>query len=152
MPLLNLVHVNLNVTDLERSIAFYEKLGWKVMFDLGRHEARPIDEIVRGGSAARVKTVILSLGDDPRRTTKLELMEYVEPPARRAPEAPPEETGPRRLALRVKDLDGTLEELRAAGIEIDRVHEVRSMGGRQRFALFRDPDGILLELVELLRD
>ena len=34
MSILNLVHINVHVTDLERSIAFYEKLGWKVMFDL----------------------------------------------------------------------------------------------------------------------
>ena len=30
MAILNLVHINLHVTDLERSIAFYEKLGFSV--------------------------------------------------------------------------------------------------------------------------
>ncbi len=147
MPILNLVHVNLHVTDLERSIDFYERLGWKVMFDLGRRE--PVDL----GSGEEASAVVLSLGDDPRCTTKIELMQYVSPPATPKPPQPRHEAGTHRIAMRVKDLDATLADFRAHGIEIrDDPHEVRSMGGRQRFVLFTDPDGNLLELIELYRD
>jgi catechol 2,3-dioxygenase-like lactoylglutathione lyase family enzyme len=53
--------------------------------------------------------------------------------------------------MRVKGLDETLAALRATGLELpDEPREARTMGGRQRFVLFRDPDGHLLELIELL--
>lgn len=147
MPILNLVHVNLHVTDLERSIDFYERLGWKVMFDLGRHE--PVDL----GSGEKATAVVLSLGDDPRCTTKIELMQYLNPPATPKPPQPRHEAGTHRIAMRVKDLDTTLADFRTQGIRIpDEPREVRSMGGRQRFVLFTDPDGNLLELIELYRD
>ena len=29
--LLNLVHININVTDIERSLEFYERIGFKVV-------------------------------------------------------------------------------------------------------------------------
>lgn len=157
MPILNLVHLNLHVTDLERSIDFYERLGWKVMFDLGRDrpsrlEAVRVSENLEHGGGA-VKAVVLSLGDDPRCATKIELMQYVDPPATPKPRKPPQEAGVHRIAMRVKDLDGTIAALRARGIEIrDEPHELRSMGGRQRFVLFPDPDQNLLELIELYRE
>ena len=33
----DIVHVNLNVSDIKRSIAFYETLGFKVMHVFGDH-------------------------------------------------------------------------------------------------------------------
>ena len=156
MPILNLVHINLHVTDLERSIAFYEKLGWKVMFDLGRNEPMQLapvsiaGRIEQGGGSA--KTVILSLGDDPRSATKIELMQYVEPKPTPRPARRPQEAGVHRIAMRVMDLDRTLTDLRSRGIDIpDEPREIRSMGGRQRFVLFPDPDDNLLELIEFHR-
>jgi len=57
-----------------------------------------------------------------------------------------------RIAMRVKDLDRTLTDLRSRGIDIpDEPREIRSMGGRQRFVLFPDPDDNLLELIEFHR-
>ena len=157
MPILNLVHLNLHVTDLERAIDFYERLGWKVMFDLGRQKPSELekirvnDKLVHGGG--KVKAVVLSLGDDHRCATKIEMMEFVDPPATEKPAKPAHEAGAHRIAMRVKDLEGTLADLRGRGIEIDdEIHEIRSMGGRQRYVLFADPDDNLLELIELLAD
>ncbi|MEI4920849.1 VOC family protein, partial [Klebsiella pneumoniae] len=39
--IVSIFHVNINVTDFERSLAFYQKLGFRVVRDLGE-----------GGSAA----------------------------------------------------------------------------------------------------
>lgn len=156
MPILNLVHVNLHVTDLERSIDFYGRLGWELMFDLGRRAPGETVSLDPGEGAApasrKALAVVLSLGDDPRRTTKIELMQYVDPPATPKPKQADEEAGVHRLAMRVKDLDGTIAQLRERGIEIPgEPSEVKMMGGRQRYVLFHDPDGHLLELIELLR-
>ena len=50
------------------------------------------------------------------------------------------------------DIRCTLDDLRSLGIDIpDDPREIRSMGGRQRFVLFPDPDDNLLELIELSR-
>lgn len=155
MPVLNLVHLNLHVADLERSIAFYEQLGWRVMFDLGRHQAsrqalvQVNDRVDYGGGSA--KAVVLSLGDDPRCATKLELMQFEDPAAEPKPERPPWQCGVHRIAMRVKDLDETLAALRGRGLPVpELVSEASTMGGRQRYVLFTDPDDNLIELIELL--
>jgi len=154
MPLLNLVHVNLHVADLERSIDFYQRLGWKLMIDMSRNAPAkfdPIqvnDRVVYGGGLGKV--VILSLGDDPRCATKIELVEDVAPRSLPKPPRPPQEAGVHRLAMRVKDLEGTIALLRSRGIEIrDEPREIFTMGGRQRYVLLADPDDNLLELIEL---
>ena len=63
----------------------------------------------------------------------------------------PQEAGV-HVAMRVKDLDGTLTDLRSRGSDIpDEPREIRSMSGRQRFVLFPGPDDNLVELIELHR-
>jgi len=157
VPLLNLVHVNLHVADLERSIDFYRRLGWELMIDMSRTEPAKFERIdvnervVYGGGLGKV--VILSLGDDPRCATKIELVEDVEPSSVPKPPRPPHEAGVHRLAIRVKDLDGTIALLRGRGIEIrDEPRVLFTMGGRQRYVLLADPDDNLLELIELFRE
>ena len=36
--LLNVVHININVSDIERSLVFYQKLGFAVMHVFGGHD------------------------------------------------------------------------------------------------------------------
>lgn len=157
MPILNLIHINLHVADLERSIDFYQRLGWKVMFDLGRDEPSELPHVKTNGGrtygGVPVKAVVLSLGDDPRAATKLEIMECTDPVTTPQADKPVVEAGVHRLAMRVKDLDATVAACREAGVEIDdEPHEIKTMGGRQRFVLFTDPDNNLLEFIELLTE
>lgn len=156
MPLLNLVHINLHVADLDRSINFYERLGFTVMHDLGRNdphlmppvEVSPLNQ--HGGGITR--GVVMSLGDDPRCSTKLELIQYVDPAPTPRPFKPRQEVGVHRIAIRVKDMDATIADLRAKGIVIPSgPHDIAVMGGRQRYVLFPDPDETMLELIELFR-
>ena len=150
----DMVHVNVNCTDLARSLAFYEKLGFRVMhvFGDGVDRLDPDGDPLAGrreAASGHTRGVVLTLGDHPRCFTKLELLEHVEP--RTEPQAPRalHEVGLCRIALRCKDLDGEIERLRAAGIEFET--EVRSTDsvGAARYAFFRDPDGVMLELIEL---
>ncbi len=144
--ILNVVHININVTDIERSIAFYRKLGFEVMHVFGDD---PSD--VRAGMSSRegkVRGAVMSLGDDPRSTTKIELLEWVEPRGEPQPARTMQQAGVGRIALRTKNLLAFAEKLRAEGIEFD--HEPREIDivGAKRFVVFRDPDGTLLELIE----
>lgn len=156
MPLLNLVHINLHVSDLDRSIDFYERLGFSVMHDLGRNAPRPMQAVevspLSQHGGGMVRGAVMSLGDDPRCATKIELIQYVDPAPTARPLKPNHEVGVHRIAIRVKDIDATVADLRATGIAIPSgPHEVRTMGGRQRYVLFPDPDETMLELIELYR-
>ncbi len=145
--LLNLVHVNINVTDIERSLEFYQKLGFKVMHVFGD---RPTSDVTEGMSFAGrgVRGAVLSISDDPRAATKIELIQWLEPPARPQPERAEGQAGVARIAIRTKNLLRTCEMLRERGIEF--LHEPQEIDvvGAKRFVLFEDPDRTVLELIE----
>ena len=144
-----IIHININVTDIERSIAFYRVLGFEVMHEFGTlpDAGRELRGMKTGDG--EVCGAIMSLGDHPRSATKIELLQWLgeqpaegpEPRSRRAP-------GVARLALRTKDLCAFCDGLRRRGVAFEQEPVEIDVVGAQRFALFRDPDGTLLELVE----
>ncbi|NRA01977.1 MAG: VOC family protein [Myxococcales bacterium] len=139
--LLNLVHVNINVSDLDRAIAFYERIGFHVMHRL---EGEGSDTM----GPATSRGAVMSLSDDPRASCKIELLKWTpsenEPPRERSPY----QVGVSRVAIRTKNLLETVEELRSRGVEfLSEPHEIDVVGAK-RYVLFRDPDGTLLELIE----
>jgi catechol 2,3-dioxygenase-like lactoylglutathione lyase family enzyme len=145
--LLNLIHANINVTDIERSLEFYETIGFKVMHVFGDRESGDVSAGMSQGSR-RVKGAVLSISDDPRASTKIELLQWVDPPATAQHERGDAEAGVARLAIRTKNLLAYCDELRAKGVEF--LHEPQEIDivGARRFVLFKDPDGTLLELIE----
>ena len=120
-----LIHTCYRVLDLDRSVAFYEKLGFEEMRRI------PI-----GDDATNA---FLGLpGDGPR----LEL-------TFNHGQTEPYElgTGYWHIALTTEDLDGTLKRLTAEGIEPEKPpYRVREGGSRICFV--RDPDGYRIELLE----
>ena len=76
--------------------------------------------------------------------TQLELFSFPQPPAR---PSRPEACGLRHLAFVVRDLDTVIDWLASHHIEVEpvRVDEYT----QKRFAFFKDPDGLPLELYEL---
>ena len=143
----DIVHLNLNVTDIHRSIAFYESIGFKVMHVFGDHEDSDVDEGM-DFQGKRCRGAVLSLGDHPRSWTKIELIEWVEPKVEAVPARGAYAAGVSRIALRTKNLLEFVEELEAKGIAMESPPQEIDIVGAKRFALFRDPDGILLELIE----
>lgn len=150
-------HVNLNVTDLERSIAFYGALGFSVFL-----EAIPYLEIERQASRAlpadacaalglaegvRARGCILQLGDT---FPKLDLTE-LEAAAGSPPPRPPLATADRglvRLCLASSDLASDVERLAGAGAEF-LTPPREDERGLAKIALCRDPDGNLIELIQI---
>jgi catechol 2,3-dioxygenase-like lactoylglutathione lyase family enzyme len=145
--LLNLVHININVTDIERSLEFYEAIGFKVMHVFGDRETTDVSLGMDYGGR-RMRGAVLSISDDPRASTKIELIQWIDPPVEPAAERAEFGAGVSRLAIRTKHLVATCDALRARGIEF--LHEPQEIDivGAKRFVLFRDPDGTLLELIE----
>ena len=120
-----LIHTCYRVLDLDRSIAFYEKLGLE---EIGRVPIR--DEAIN---------VFMGLPQDGPR---LELTSNLG-------RAEPYEigTGYGHIAITGTDMDATLERLAAEGIEPERPpYSVREGGSRLCFV--RDPDDYRIELIE----
>ena len=123
---MELIHTCYRITDVDRSVAFYEALGFE------ERRRLPIRE--------EAVTVFMRLpGDDVR----LELTYNFD-----TPEAGYEiGTGYGHIAVTVDDMDATLETLAREGIEPERPpYTVRDGGSRLCFV--RDPDGYRVELIE----
>ena len=120
-----LIHTCYRIGDVDRSVAFYEALGFE---EIGRMPIR--DEAIN---------VFMGLPDDGAR---LELT------WNKDQEGPYEiGTGYGHIALTVEDLDGTLAGLAEQGVEPERPpYQVREGGSRICFV--RDPDEYRIELIE----
>lgn len=123
---MRLIHTCYRVFDLERSVAFYEALGFE---ETGR--------MAIGTEATNVFMNLPGDGDDPR----LELTFNHD-------RAEPYEigTGYGHIAIAVGDIDATLARLAAIGIEPERPPYTVSEGGT-RLCFVRDPDGYRIELL-----
>ncbi len=121
--LLEAHHIGIIVSDLERSKAFYQALGFV-----------PVAE-----RSDESKTIsFLSLG----RFT-LELFAYNDTPP--ALECEGRVLGFRHLALMTADIDGAVTELKAVGV-VPADLEVREIEGVARLVFLTDPDGMEIEI------
>ena len=131
MDLTRIHHVAIICSDYARSKAFYtETLGLAIVAETYRHERDSYKLDLAVGGAYQ-----------------LELFSFPAPPPRvNSPEA----AGLRHLAFQVRDVEHTVAELRARGVEVEPIR-VDDLTGR-KFTFFRDPDGLPLELYEAAED
>jgi lactoylglutathione lyase len=121
---MELIHTCYRITDPEKSVAFYEALGFEK-----RRELPIRDEAIN---------IFMGLPGDGER---LELTYNF------GVDSYEIGTGYGHIALTVDDLDETLEQLGMQGIEPERPpYTVR--GGGSRLCFVRDPDGYRVELIE----
>ncbi len=124
---MSLIHTCYRITDIDRSVTFYEALGFE------EKRRMPIrDEAIN---------VFMGLPDDGPEP-RLELTYNVG-------RTEPYEigTGSGHIAITTEDLDGTLARLAAQGIEPERPpYQVREGGSRICFV--RDPDDYRIEIIE----
>jgi lactoylglutathione lyase len=124
LPLMQLIHTCYRIGDIDRSVSFYEALGFE---EIGRLPIR--DEAIN---------VFMGLPGDGAR---LELTHNF------GVDSYDLGTGYNHIAVTVEDMDGTLERLAAGGIEPEKPpYTVREGGSRLCFV--RDPDGYRIELIE----
>lgn len=125
--MLQLHHIAIICSDYERSKKFYtEILGMKIIREVYRHERQSMK-------------LDLSLND----TYLIELFSFPEPPKR---PSRPEATGLRHLAFSTDRFDQELTELKSKGVVFEETRTDEYTG--KRFAFFRDPDELPLELYE----
>ena len=127
---MSLIHTCYRILEIDRSVAFYEALGFEE-----KRRAPIRDEAIN---------VFMGLPDDGAEP-RLELTYNI------GREEPYEiGTGYGHIAISTPDLDATLANLAAQGIEPERPpYTVREGGNRLCFV--RDPDGYRIELIERRR-
>lgn len=144
-------HLNIVVTELERSVRFYtELLGFRLARE-ATLEGEWIDRIVGlKGVKGRVAYVVAPAGEP-----RIELLCYDAPVGENpVVNARANTVGLRHLALRVDDIAAMTARLRAAGVEVfsDPVRVphgiVQHDQGEKTLVYFLDPDGVILELAE----
>lgn len=136
-------HVNVVVSDAERSIAFYHHLlGLTVIMD------RVLEglwfEEVTGCPNARARCIIL---DSPSTDCRVELLAFAD--ADNTPIAAntlPATLGLRHFAVRVDSIEACLANLADPPLIIAVPHDIVPVG--KRMAYVRDPDGTIVELAE----
>lgn len=153
-PELSWGHVNINVSDLERSIAFYRDLGFEVLIPgipyLGLSADQGTSEL--SGEAARAlglsigtngRACIMQLGSGFPMIDLTELSSA----SRREPLGNAD-LGLVRLCLATVDLDRDYARLVELGVPFDSA-PVPGTDDLARLAVCRDPDGTLIELIQI---
>ena len=124
---MSLLHTCYRITDVDRSVAFYEALGFEE-----RRRAPIRDEAIN---------VFMSLPDDgPEPRLELTFNFGHDEPYDIG-------TGYGHIAISTDDMDGTLERLKGQGIEPERSQYTISKGG-SRLCFVRDPDNYRVEIIE----
>ncbi len=117
-------HVAITCSNYQRSLEFYEKLGFTVLRRTWREAHHDYLTMLRCGE------ITLELFEDSH-----------------APQQPNRsQLGLQHLAFRVENVEETAAQLNGMGIETEPIREDKINGGRLTF--FRDPDGLPLELHE----
>lgn len=137
-------HVGVVVSDMEKSLAFYrDLLKLKVVKDFS-DEGGYIDSIL-GLKGVKLRMVKLITEDG----SMVELLHYISHPRTPLPERQICEIGCSHIAFTVSDIDSEYERLSSVGVEFTSPPFV-SPDGHAKVAFCREPNGVFIELVEVL--
>jgi catechol 2,3-dioxygenase-like lactoylglutathione lyase family enzyme len=144
-------HINIVVSDLEKSVKFYTELLGFNLSKMAYLEGEWIESIVGlKGVAADVAFIVAPAGEP-----RIELLCYKTPKGEAIPANSLANTvGIRHIAFRVDDIHAAVEKLKSAGVKIlgepvvvpETV--VTHDAGHKMLCYFHDPDGVLLEVTE----
>ncbi len=143
-------HINIVVADLQRSVKFYELLGFKVV-RRAHLRGEWIDKIVGLPEVSAEVVYIIAPGGEPR----IELLHYKSPRGASLPlNSLPNTIGVRHIAFRVDDIHDMTARLKKAGVPLfgEPVSAppdvVKHDAGQKTLLYFTDPDGVILELAQ----
>jgi catechol 2,3-dioxygenase-like lactoylglutathione lyase family enzyme len=147
MNITDLLHINVNCSDFDRSQKFYEMLGFKVLM--------PVQPEGTGDVAAAVGMTSYTLRGALMKHPSgavIDLLEWQDPADQRPPYDGLNHLGIGRIAFVTSDIEADIASLRDAGVEFLSPGPAAVAGHRgstTRFICFRDPDGTVLELVDM---
>jgi catechol 2,3-dioxygenase-like lactoylglutathione lyase family enzyme len=146
--LTRLFHVAINSTDLDRSVAFYTKLGFEALQD--RTVQNPKLKEAFAVPCEQCRFVHLRLGGDD--ATLLDIVEWGPPGTADGITTPAQNAhGLTRIAVLTDSTDEVYEQLKADGAEfVTEPTTVMTPEGGWRVCLVKDPDGIVVQVTELV--
>lgn len=143
-------HLRVTCSDLAASVAWYGSLGWSL------HDGPrtvQLDGSAHGLGEASATFARLRLPDEP---FALLLVQWLDPPSHGVPYESANHRGLYRLALGVEDTRAATDVLAGAGWEPTAPPNLIELPGTKVpdmwITFFRDPDGIVVQLVERARD
>lgn len=150
-------HINVNCTDFERSLAFYQLIGFEVLLDFERRPGprRTFGEIGLGPVLGLPedcdgRAALLTLSDDPL-AMRLDLIEWKTPVVPRVPRRNLAQPGVARICLKATDADSVHARLVAAGHVAYSAPTRISLGGSWiKVFCAEDPDGVVMEFMQFL--
>ena len=161
MEATQIFHINLNCTDLERSLDFYKRLGFREIIDFNQAEDGGQSDVLGEPQLsaalglttnAKARARMLMLGDNPH-GARLDLIQWLDPQTTGTSYPHLAHVGLARICFRVRDIDDAYDEMLAAGAEPFTEPTLIRMGGtRQKFFCAKDPDGVVVEFMEFLKD
>ena len=143
--IVSFMHANINCSDLERSRSFYEMLGFTPLVE-GDSEASAEFAAALDMPPYKISFVQMLSKDG----SLIDLIEWEDPFDASAPYASINHLGIAHLTLQTSNLDADISILRAHGVEFfsDPATPERPLAFL-RFVCLKDPDGTVIELVEL---
>ncbi len=144
-------HFVVNASNLERSLEFYQTLGFTILSD--RRDVIWPDFVATnfGVRAAQGRGCLLGLGDDYLPVqTRIDLVQWLAPLLHDDTAGLAlEDRVPRIMALRTHNVAAAYENLRAKGIEFTAPPmPPNEKTGVKGLVCCRDPDGMIVELIE----
>tara|TARA_R100001129_G_scaffold186479_1_gene178388 strand:+ start:2733 stop:3161 length:429 start_codon:yes stop_codon:yes gene_type:complete len=141
--MLNIRHTGIVTSNIEKSISFYENFGFKIQKDM--LESGDYIDNFSDLSEVLVRTVKMSLenGD------MIELLNYKSHPEKPDMSRKITQIGCSHIALTVPNLDNLYDKLLEQDVDFNSPPQY-SPDGYAKVTFCKDPDGSLVELVEVL--
>jgi catechol 2,3-dioxygenase-like lactoylglutathione lyase family enzyme len=144
--LTGLFHCNINVTDLDRSLPFYEMLGFKIIVDFREGMSSPELAKALGLSEATLRGVHVSADGD-KNKTRIDLVEFQQPKTEGQPYPHLHHLGINRVSIRTTNLQEMYKDLKSKDVTF--ISEPVTLPGTNfTFVCFKDPDGTMLQFIE----
>ncbi|RAM49814.1 MAG: hypothetical protein C6Y22_20055 [Hapalosiphonaceae cyanobacterium JJU2] len=139
-------HCNINCTNLDKSLEFYEKLGFRVVTDFREGMSSTAMAKAFGLPSAKLRGVHLVLENTPK-ATRIDLVEFLDPKTEGKPYSNLNHTGVARICLLTNNIYQVYENLKTQGVTF--LSEPQELPGTNAtIVCFTDPDGTVLELLE----
>jgi catechol 2,3-dioxygenase-like lactoylglutathione lyase family enzyme len=143
LNVLGVHHVGITVSDLERSIAFYTKFGFQLLFSPLSYSGKQLDKAL-DVEGAKLRSALLKASDG----TMVEMLQYLEPKGR-LHKGRNYDTGKLHIAFRVPDIERAVAEFKKT-VHFNSKPMSEDEGPLKgiKFVYFVDPDGITLEFFQ----
>jgi catechol 2,3-dioxygenase-like lactoylglutathione lyase family enzyme len=147
-------HVGINVTDMDATIEFYEKIGFEVIQDKELDDANLARAFMFEG-ASKLRFAHMRLPNDSADEALLDLIQWHDDRAKGRADGDLIHPGLCRFSILTDDIQKEYERLSAQGVEFltepQAVMDPDNVNG-WKLLFARDPDGTLFHFVELIRD